>query len=279
MDGKRVLSVGGGGTGKFDRLRPDHDAIVIDDDVCPNLLNMTDNYICRAYKRNSNNPAWAGRYFIVTSNLPFADWLDSCGLRVKTLSGNLTPHYTAMLSRFFVCVLQSRQGINHLALCSPSTRGSEQEQLERAEMFAEFAERFNSIIASYTPATDGDHILDLIATLDPFDSTWDKLESELTAWEATKEPSDDAIDAYIEYQARKELGEPVTFDGTAVYLPPWYERLDWCNPNYSPKQREELRQRQLAILAEWNCKQLQVVEAAQKQQPQQGLYNPPDRQY
>ncbi len=83
IEGRRILSIGGGGTGKFDRLRPDHDAIVVDDDVCPNLLNMTDNYITHAYKRNSNNPAWAGRYFVVTSNLTFEEWLEACGIRTR----------------------------------------------------------------------------------------------------------------------------------------------------------------------------------------------------
>lgn len=41
--GKRIHTVEGGGSGKFDNLRLDHDAIIISDDVCPNLLNMKDN--------------------------------------------------------------------------------------------------------------------------------------------------------------------------------------------------------------------------------------------
>ena len=48
LQGKKVLSVGGGGTGKFDNLTPSHDAIVVDDDVLPNLLNIGDKYICQA---------------------------------------------------------------------------------------------------------------------------------------------------------------------------------------------------------------------------------------
>ena len=101
--GKSFLRVNGGGTGKFDKLRADHDAIIIDDDVCPNLLNMSDNYICRAYKRNSGNPAWAGKYFIVTSNLTFAEWCAKCGIdKVLNYGTKINPNYSALLSRFYI---------------------------------------------------------------------------------------------------------------------------------------------------------------------------------
>lgn len=151
LEGKRILSVKGGGTGKLDRLRPDHDAILIDDDTCPNLLNMTDNYICHAYRRNSNNPAWAGEYFVVTSNVAFPEWLESCGIKARDTTGNYTKHYRAMLSRFYVCELRMKNGVNHLALRSPSTRGTVQEQTERLDKFRAFKGRFDAVIAGYVP--------------------------------------------------------------------------------------------------------------------------------
>lgn len=146
LSGKRIYTVEGGGSGKFDDLRADHEAIIISDDVCPNLLNMTDNYICRAYKRQSNNPAWAGNYFIVTSNLSFVDWLASCKINVNS------KHYDAMFSRFFVTEIKKKDdGTNYLALKSASTRGSVDEQTERAEMFMNFQKRFNEIMVGYKP--------------------------------------------------------------------------------------------------------------------------------
>ncbi|WP_296110864.1 Rep family protein [uncultured Alistipes sp.] len=167
LAGKRILSVGGGGTGKFDLLRPDHEAIVIDDDVCPNLLNMTDNYICRAYKRNSNNPAWSGRYFVVTSNMTFREWLEACGIRTQDVHGMPSPHYKAMLSRFFVCRLKAdASGVNHLAPRSASTRGSQREQVERADMFMEFKRGFDETIAGYAP---GMNHVDFSAIIEPDD--------------------------------------------------------------------------------------------------------------
>jgi len=149
------LSVGGGGSGKFDNLKPSHNGIIIDDDICPNLLNMSDNYICKAYRRNKDNPVWAGEYLIITSNLSFLEWLDSCGIKVKDMRGNLTEHAKAMQSRFFICELrQTPTGQNRLACLSASDRGTQVEQFKRADKFVEFRDTFNKIIANYNPVNN-----------------------------------------------------------------------------------------------------------------------------
>lgn len=145
---KCILEVSGGGTGKFDRLRPDHEVILIDDDICPNLLNMSDNYICHAYRRQSGNPVWAGDYFIVTSNLTFDQWLDECGIKSKV-------HKEAVATRFFICILEEEKGINRLALVQPSTRGAVDRQCERANKFVEFQKLFNAVIEKYNPKIAG----------------------------------------------------------------------------------------------------------------------------
>lgn len=152
LAGRRVLTVGGGGTGKFDNLRADTEAIVVDDDVCPNLLNMTDNYVCRAYRRNKDNPVWAGKYFIVTSNLPFDAWIRTCGIKTHRLDGGgYTQHYAAMYSRFYICRLAYANGVNHLALTDPSERGSVADQQERVKLFLDFKAAFDKTIAEYRP--------------------------------------------------------------------------------------------------------------------------------
>ena len=149
------LSVGGGGSGKFDNLKPSHNGIIIDDDICPNLLNMSDNYVCKAYRRNKDNPVWAGEYLIITSNLSFFEWLDSCGIKVKDMRGNLTEHAKAMQSRFFICELrQTPTGQNRLACLSASDRGTQVEQFKRADKFVEFRDTFNKIIANYNPVNN-----------------------------------------------------------------------------------------------------------------------------
>ncbi len=154
-----VLKVRGGGSGKFDNLRADVGGILIDDDVCPNLLNMTDNYPCFAYRRNNNNPVWAGDYFVVTSNKSFREWLEDCGIRTSEYVEGCaryddTKHYEAMKSRFYICKVVPDQGVNKLKLLSPSTRGSVDDQTKRLEKFVTFRDKFNETISTYTPKTD-----------------------------------------------------------------------------------------------------------------------------
>ena len=157
LRGKRILSIGGGGSGKLDELRADHEAIIIDDDICPNLLNMSDNKICRAYRRNRNNPPWAGQYFIVTSNLTFREWVEKCGIRTREDSrfGVLdldSAHYQALLSRFCIGrVAESGEGYNQLYIEQMSERGSVEVQQERLEMMKEFLAKYNAVIKTYDP--------------------------------------------------------------------------------------------------------------------------------
>lgn len=154
--GASVLRIGGGGPGKFDKLKPSHDAIVIDDDVCPNLLNMSDNYICQAYRRNRNNPFWCGQYLIVTSNLTFTDWLISCGFH-KCISqhwnsetqtmDDVYEHHAALESRFYICRIQLPTGA--LICEEASKRGTYEEQLKRKEMFISFKHKYDEVSGRY----------------------------------------------------------------------------------------------------------------------------------
>ena len=81
---------------------------------CPNLMNMADDYKCQAYRRNSNNSYWTGAYLIVTSNLTFAEWLASCGIKVYRKKNGpfglmddkpaYTEHYKAMKTRYLSAI-------------------------------------------------------------------------------------------------------------------------------------------------------------------------------
>lgn len=150
--GKSVLSVGGGGSGKFDNLRPDHDCIIIDDDVCPNMLNMCDNKICHAYRRNKNNPVWAGGFLIITSNLDFEEFARRCGLKTRDLRDIKIPQFEALETRFFMCKIKRRPGGGFRLQCTAaSTRGTPEEQRKRADIFRDFQNRFNEAIKEYKP--------------------------------------------------------------------------------------------------------------------------------
>ena len=146
--GKKYLPIGGGGTGKFDELKVTHDGIVIDDDSCPNLLNMADMRFCRAYKRNKNNPPWVGKYLIVTSNLPFAEWVyEKCGIKNKE-------NQQAARSRFYVCHLEEVNGNNVLVCTSPSSRGSAKTKREVLEMYKAFRTYYDESLAGYHPSNN-----------------------------------------------------------------------------------------------------------------------------
>lgn len=138
----RKLKVGGGGTGKFDLLKPYTEAIIIDDDTCPNLLNISDNYMTYVYKRNRDNPVWTGLYLIVTSNLSFDEWIKRCGL-------NDSNHLEAMRSRFYICHLRKIKGINQLYVDSSSRRGSNESQRKRRDMFEKFREKYDESLKEY----------------------------------------------------------------------------------------------------------------------------------
>lgn len=213
LDGSNVLVVSGGGTGKFDNLRPDHDAIIIDDDVCPNLLNMSDNYMCRAYRRRSNNPVWAGRYLIVTSNKSFEQWLDDCHVSRENVE--------AVRSRFFVCnIITNRNGISELRCDSISDRGTTDERMARWKMFESFSLRFNAIIGTYTPS-DKDSYSDPVADAylySPFSGFADYeakqaelAEQEYMEWLAQQDEqglTDEQERELEEFLARKEKPRP-----------------------------------------------------------------------
>jgi len=157
---KRVLKVNGGGSGKFDRLRPDHGAIIIDDDTCKNLFAMSDNYICRAYRRGSNNPAWAGKYFVVTSNLSFPEWVELSGIKAyrdNPPAGEVvyTPECKALMSRFYICTIRDPNTSEaRIVALTESKRGGLEAIAERQKMFADFATRFNQSLASYDAAVN-----------------------------------------------------------------------------------------------------------------------------
>lgn len=168
--GLNVYHVQGGGTGKFDGLTAAHEAILIDDDTCPNLLNMTDDYICQAYKRGRNNPPWTGRLFVVTSNLSFYDWLEASGMHIyrrgkggdvvgdaygnPLLTDRGRAHGPAMRSRFFLMHVETDDdGASHLELDlgQETLRGSIKCRQAKIDMAADFLDRFNAIIRGYRP--------------------------------------------------------------------------------------------------------------------------------
>ncbi len=137
----KTYSVSGGGSGKFDKLKPTHQAIILDDYTSSNLLNMSDNYMTEVYRRNNNNPIWAGTYFIVTSNLSFQDWLIECKVARK--------HFEAMYTRFYVLEVLEHDTQIDIKIHNESTRGTATEIAERKKKFDEFLTDYSVLITDY----------------------------------------------------------------------------------------------------------------------------------
>lgn len=141
-----LLAVDGGGTGKFDELKCYTQTMILDDYSAENMLNLSDNKFCKAYRRNRNNPIWAGKLLIVTANKTFDNWLDDCRITDKK-------QREAMHTRFYECEIENRNGRNYL-ICSSdkaSKRGTPEEQFERLELFKKFQQEFNNIMSKYKP--------------------------------------------------------------------------------------------------------------------------------
>lgn len=138
-----ILKVNGGKTGKFDRLQSNTKTLIIDDYHAENMLNMSDNYFCEAYKRQSGNQYWTGLLLIVTANKTLDEWIAECNIPRS--------NWDAMHSRFFECTIEVKNGRPFLA-CNEhnvSKRGTAEEQLERLELFKRFRDQFNKRILEY----------------------------------------------------------------------------------------------------------------------------------
>lgn len=155
--GLKTYSVSGGGTGKFDKLSITDQAIIIDDTVCPNLLNMCDDRITQAYRRNSNNPYWTGEVFIVTSNKNLLDWCTDSGLPVYEFDGkNPNEHAEAMKTRFLEFEVNKIGGINQIQFTGnlKDLRGTPKDKQQKLEMAEKIISLANKTMAEYVPSED-----------------------------------------------------------------------------------------------------------------------------
>lgn len=150
--GFKTYFISGGGTGKFDNLSITDQAIVIDDTTCPNLLNMTDDRITRAYRRNSNNPYWTGEVFVVTSNKSFLDWCADSTLKVYEFDTKQpTAHADAMKTRFFEFEVSKIGKTNQIQFAGnlEDLRGMDEDRKQKLEIATKIISLANKTMAEY----------------------------------------------------------------------------------------------------------------------------------
>lgn len=143
LKGIPFVEISGQGSGRYDDLKPHHDALVINDDKGTNLLNMCDNYMCKVYRRNSDNPYWCGSWYIVTSNETFEQWILDSGVTNDE-------HVKAIKSRFYICHVETdASGKDRLVCTSVSRRGTDEMQEDKIKRFLDFREKFEKSMAEY----------------------------------------------------------------------------------------------------------------------------------
>ncbi len=138
MGYKRIVSVDNCGTGKFDKVTPTTQAIIINDQTAPALLNLCDNAPTLVYHRGSGDQYFTGNIVIVTSNLSFEEWAKECGQSLKQIQ--------PLKSRFYICEIAEN---NLLVQSGNSDRGIDDQQGDKYIKFLEFQELYNKLILNY----------------------------------------------------------------------------------------------------------------------------------
>lgn len=150
---RNPLFVTNNGSGKYDSLTIDNDALILDDVTGKDLLNVSDQYECSLYKRNSGDAVWAGHYLIVTNNHAFRDWLiRSLGIRTDE-DGNLSRYdqltFDPVKTRFYAVKLVKRPDGVHAVLTSVFKRGGADKQSRVKSMFDDFIGYFLRHVNEY----------------------------------------------------------------------------------------------------------------------------------
>jgi hypothetical protein len=199
-----IYMVDNSGTGQYDRLKPTHKAIIIDDQTSSNMLKASDNYICRMHRRGSDDPIWTGEILVVTSNLEFKEWLHDCGFKNED-------NIKAMVSRFFICKVEYLDTVKryHLKLESHSTRGTAKERNQRYDNFNKFKNAFDEEYLTFDPFAQKKEDEDKAASCynyNYFDETTSK---EIDQKEAPAEEETEAqTNVYIQYDENLKDNTP-----------------------------------------------------------------------
>ena len=145
LAGRETLVINGGASGTLDDLLPSTDALIVNDYMIWNMINMADNYACQVYRRGSNNPYWFGDFLIITSNLPFQKWL-----RDQYPNSSDADTRLALESRFYACHIgETPSGFRAMICDQKSTRGTLEDQRIRDEKFQFFFWEFNKHLMEY----------------------------------------------------------------------------------------------------------------------------------
>lgn len=146
------------GTGKYDRVQPETDALIFDDTGVSDARNVLDNVGVVLHRRNSDDRPFKGKYVIITTNESHSIWTKKTAIGVQTLEGKSLEEAESLQN--IIEAVKSRVYFAHisasgkLVLDKRQERGSQKDFAVHDKMFLEFKRAFDTERAGYVPASE-----------------------------------------------------------------------------------------------------------------------------
>lgn len=145
------------GTGKYDRVQPETDALIFDDIGVSDARNVFDNVGVVLHRRNSDDRPFKGKYVIVTTNETHSVWTRKTAIGVQNLEGKSLEEVESLQN--IIQAVESRVYFAHisdgkLVLDKRQERGSQKDFAVHDKMFLEFKKAFDTERAGYVPASE-----------------------------------------------------------------------------------------------------------------------------
>ena len=146
------------GTGKYDRVQPETDALIFDDVGVSDARNVFDNVGVVLHRRNSDDRPFKGKYIIVTTNETHSVWTRKTAIGVQNLEGKSLEEAESLQN--IIQAVESRVYFAHisasgkLVLDKRQERGSQKDFAIHDKMFLEFKKAFDTERAGYVPASE-----------------------------------------------------------------------------------------------------------------------------
>lgn len=146
------------GTGKYDRVQPETDALIFDDTGVSDARNVLDNVGVVLHRRNSDDRPFRGKYVIITTNETHSVWTRKTAIGVQNLEGKSLEEVESLQN--IIQAVESRVYFAHisasgkLVLDKRQERGSQKDFRIHDEMFLAFKKAFDAERAGYIPASE-----------------------------------------------------------------------------------------------------------------------------
>lgn len=145
------------GTGKYDRVQPETDALIFDDTGVSDARTVLDNVGVVLHRRNSDDRPFKGKYVVITTNETHSVWTRKTAIGVQNLEGKSLEEAESLQN--IIKAVESRVYFAHisggkLVLDKRQERGSQKDFQVHDRMFLDFKKAFDTERAGYIPASE-----------------------------------------------------------------------------------------------------------------------------